>query len=165
MFKTNLNALKYKLVSIDLSEANPKFKDFVPEKEDVLQDVSCVNKTKLLVNYMHDCKDEMYLYDLITGKELKKFELEIGTILEISTRKKDNFFFYKFGSFTSPGDIYEYHFDSDDSNIEKIEPKLFRRSEFKGLDLSNFKTEQIFYESKDGTKIPMFIVSKKVCLL
>ncbi len=144
-----------------MSESNPTFKDFIPEKEDVLQDVSCVNKTTLLVNYMHDCKDEMYLYDLNTGKELKKFQLEIGTVLEISTRKKDDFFFYKFGSFTSPGDIYAYYFDSVDQ-IDQIEPKLFRRSEFKGLDLSNFKTEQIFYQSKDGTKIPMFIVSKKV---
>lgn len=161
LFKTNLNALKYKLVTIDLSEPNPKFKDFLPEKEDVLQDVSCINKTKLLINYMHDCKDEMYLYDLNTGKELKKFKLEIGTVLEISSRKKDDFFFFKFGSFTSPGDIFLYKFESDDSNIQSNEPKLFRRSEFKGLDLSNFKTEQVFFESKDGTKIPMFIVSKK----
>ena len=49
--------------------------------------------------------------------------------------------------------------------IPKTKFKLFRRSEFKGLDLSAFKTEQIFYPSKDGTaKIPMFLVSKKVYL-
>lgn len=55
-FKTNLNALKYKLVSIDLSEPEPKWKELVEEKEDVLQSVVCVNKNKLVLNYMHDCK-------------------------------------------------------------------------------------------------------------
>lgn len=69
-------------------------------------------------------------------------------------------FFYKFGSFTSPGDIYTYKFKANESDPTQ-EVELFRRSEFKGLDLSVFKTEQVFYPSKDGTKIPMFLVSKK----
>jgi prolyl oligopeptidase len=91
VFLTNLNAPKYKLVSIDLSEPNPQWKELVPEKEDVLQGADCVNKNKLLLNYMHDCKDELFLYDLQSGRELKKFSLEIGTILELNARKKDNF--------------------------------------------------------------------------
>ena len=56
IFETNLNALKYKLVSIDLNDAERKWSDFVPEKEDVLQSVSCVNQSYLLLNYMHNCK-------------------------------------------------------------------------------------------------------------
>jgi prolyl oligopeptidase len=55
-FKTNLNALKYKLVQIDFDDDKCEWKDLVPEKEDVLQEVQCVDKTKLLTNYMHDCK-------------------------------------------------------------------------------------------------------------
>lgn len=90
-FKTNLNALKYKLVSVDFNDASPVWRDLVPEKEDVLQTVVCVNQNKLLLNYMHDCKDDLYLYDLITGKEFKKFQLDIGTILDINGRKKDDF--------------------------------------------------------------------------
>jgi prolyl oligopeptidase len=163
IFKTNLGAQNYKLVSIDLSEGEkPEWKELMAESENVLQYVAAVNKTKLLVNYMRDCKDELYLYDLETGKQLKKFALEIGTILELSCRKKDDSFFFKFGSFTTPGDIYSFQFDSNnDSHGVKTEPILYKRSEFKGLDLSVFKTEQVFFDSKDGTKVPMFIVSKK----
>lgn len=158
-FKTNLNAPRYKLASIDLDKMETEgWKDLVGEKDDVLQTVKCVNKDKLLLNYMHDCKDDLYLYDLISGKELKKFQIEIGTILSMDSRKQDDFFFYKFGSFTSPGDIYYYKFND---SLETNEPQMYRRSDFKGLDLSAFKTEQVFYSSKDGTKIPMFIVSKK----
>lgn len=156
-FKTNLKALKEKLVTVDLAKYESEgWKDLVAEKDDVLQGVYCINKNKLLLNYMHDCKDQLFLYDLNSGNQLKQFDIEIGTILQITGRKKDDFFFYKFGSFTSPGDIYKYKLDGSDQ-----EPQLYRRSEFKGLNLSAFKTEQVFYESKDGTKIPMFLVSKK----
>lgn len=55
-FKTNLNALKYKLVNIDLSQENPQWADLVPEKEDVLETVRSINNNNLLLNYMHDCK-------------------------------------------------------------------------------------------------------------
>ena len=62
-FKTNTNkALKYKLVRIDLNNEKCEWNDFVPEKEDVLQEVLAVDKTKLLLNYMHDCKVNI-IYD------------------------------------------------------------------------------------------------------
>lgn len=66
-FKTNANkALKYKLVKIDLSSEKCEWTDFVSEKEDVLQDVHCVDKTKLLLNYMHDCKvNYFHIFDEI----------------------------------------------------------------------------------------------------
>ncbi|RMZ95819.1 prolyl endopeptidase [Brachionus plicatilis] len=155
-FKTNSNALRYKLVNVDLADPELKFKNLIPETQDVLQDAYCANEKFLIVNYLHHCKDELALYDLKTGKEIKKFTTEIGTLIELSARKNQDFFFYKFSSFTSPGDIYEFRFSE---NLG--EPTLFRVSEFKGLDLSQFKSEQTFFESKDGTKIPMFLVSKK----
>jgi prolyl oligopeptidase len=159
-FKTNQDAPNYKLVSVDLSEStNWKFIDLVKERpDDVLEEIVCVNRTKLLLNYMHDCKNELYLYDLLTGAQLKKFNIDIGSILELSGHKKQNFFFYKFGSFTTPGDIFHVKFNEE---VSLSEPSLFRSSQFKGLDLNQFKTEQIFYKSKDGTSIPMFLVSKK----
>jgi prolyl oligopeptidase len=162
VFKTNSNAPKYKLVSINLNDSNTKFVDLIPENDDVLQDVRCVNNDKLIIIYMHDCRDEMYLYDLITGKKLKKIDLDIGSVLEISCRKIDNFFFFKFASFTIPGDIFQYRFDN--LKIDDIEPKIYIKSKFSGLDLDIFKTEQVFYQSKDGTRIPMFIISKKVTI-
>jgi prolyl oligopeptidase len=121
VFKTNKNAPKYKLISIDLNDASgPKWNELVAEKEDVLQYVSCVNKNKLLLDYMHDCKvyigsfrsltklkllfeavdffpfkDELYMYDLLSGKEICKFQIEIGSILSLSGRKKDDFVIIK----------------------------------------------------------------------
>jgi prolyl oligopeptidase len=92
----------------------------------------------------------------VTGKQLYKFNLSIGTVLEMSSYKKDNFLFYKFGTFTSPGDIYFLQFNDS----QQVEPELFRQSEFKGLDVGSFKTEQVFFTSKDGTRVPMFLVSK-----
>ncbi len=61
-FKTNSNALKCKLVTVDLSQQNPEWKLLVAEKDDVLENVRCVNKTKLLLNYMHDCKVSKLLF-------------------------------------------------------------------------------------------------------
>lgn len=91
VFKTNKNAPKYKIVTIDLSKDEPTWTDLIGENEKVLQDVACVNHDKLVLNYMQDCKDQMYLYDLKTGKELKKFETEIGSILQITSEKKHDF--------------------------------------------------------------------------
>lgn len=143
-------------MTVDLADPELKFTDLVAETADVLQNAYCVNEKFLIINYLHHCKDELSLYDLKTGKEIKKLKTQIGTLIELSARKKQNFFFYKFSSFTSPGDIYEFKFSESLS-----EPTLFRVSEFKGLDLTQFKSEQIFFESKDGTKVPMFLVSKK----
>lgn len=72
-------------------------------------------------------------------------------------------FFFKFASFTTPGDIFYYKFDANatEADLMQKEPELYIRSEFKGLDLSEFKTEQVFFTSKDGTKVPMFLVCKK----
>ena len=63
----------------------------VGESKDVLQEATCVNKTQLLINYLHDCKDELYLYNLSDGKELYKFDLPIGSILEISSKYNQDF--------------------------------------------------------------------------
>lgn len=63
----------------------------VKEQTDVLKSADCVNKTKLLISYLHDCKDNLYLYDLTNGKELFKFQLPIGTILELACKYDQNF--------------------------------------------------------------------------
>ncbi len=157
-FKTNESkALKYKLVKIDLE--NNKMHTLVPESEDVLQHVGVFDQNKIIINYMHDCKDELYLYDLTSGEKIKKFNNEIGTI-STNSRKKDSFFFYKHASFTSPGDIYRFEVVPN-KDVTSTESVLFRRSEFAGIDLNGFDTEQVFYQSKDGAKIPMFLISKK----
>lgn len=65
--------------------------------------VSCVNQHHLLVNYLHDVKDILQVYELSTGQLVRDLPLEVGTVSGVSCRKKHSDFFYKFTSFTTPG--------------------------------------------------------------
>jgi len=77
--------------------------------------------------------------------------------MSIKGRKKSDEIFYQFGSFLSPGTIFHYCFDPS----VQIQLTVFRDTAISGFDPNLFKAEQVFYPSKDGTRIPMFIVSKK----
>lgn len=65
--------------------------------------VSCVNKRHLLVNYLHDVKDILQVYELSTGQLVRDLPLKVGTVCGVSCKKKHSEFFYKFTSFTTPG--------------------------------------------------------------
>lgn len=95
---------------------------------------------------------------LSDGKLIRKFPLEIGQVVAISGDKKYSEIFYQFVSFLTPGSIYKYDFAKPE-----IEPSLLREVKLNldGFDKNNFLVEQVFYKSRDGTKIPMFIVQKK----
>lgn len=119
---------------------------------------ACVHDDKLVLGYIHDVKSEMKVHDLNTGAFIRKFPLEIGQIVAFSGDKKYSEVFYQLTSFLTPGTIYKYDFAKP-----KIEPKITRevKLQLEGFDRNNFVVEQVFYPSKDGTKIPMFIVQKK----
>ncbi|XP_066573522.1 prolyl endopeptidase [Amia ocellicauda] len=157
-FRTNLKAPRYKLININLEQPEPsKWSTLIPEHEkDVLGFVACVNFSFLLVNYVHDVKDVLHLYELKSGCFLKNLPLDVGTVVGLSCKKKHTDFFYKFTSFTSPGIIYHC-----DLKSEAQEPTVFRQVEVKGIQPSDYQTVQVFYPSKDGTKIPMFLVHAK----
>uniref|UniRef100_A0A3Q2PXM5 Prolyl endopeptidase n=1 Tax=Fundulus heteroclitus TaxID=8078 RepID=A0A3Q2PXM5_FUNHE len=118
--------------------------------------VSCVHQRHLLVNYVHDVKDVLQLFHLPSGRRLRDLPLDVGTIAGVSCKKKHSEFFYKFCSFTTPGIIY--HCDLSHSSPE---PRVFREVEVKGINQEDFQTSQVFYPSKDGTRIPMFLVHAK----
>ncbi|XP_031573164.1 prolyl endopeptidase-like [Actinia tenebrosa] len=84
------------------------------------------------------------------------FPLDIGSIVGYSGRKRDSEIFYKFESFLTPGVIYHC-----DLSEKELTPKVFRETKVNGFDPSLYETNQVFYNSKDGTQIPMFIVHKK----
>lgn len=65
--------------------------EFIPENSNMLQDVLCVNRSKLLVNYLEDCKDRLFLYDLKTSSLLHEFKVDIGTFLEINAKYDQDF--------------------------------------------------------------------------
>lgn len=157
-FKTNLNSLRYKLINIDFSKPEmDQWTTLVAEDDkSVLQWAACVNNNKLVLCYLEDVKNRLYIHALGSGQREATLPLDVGTVSGYSGKKWQSEIFYKFVSFLSPGVIY--HCDISQSTYE---PKVFRQTEIKNFDLSQFETKQVFYTSKDGTKIPMFIVQKK----
>ncbi|KAM8953969.1 prolyl endopeptidase [Pelodytes ibericus] len=156
--KTNHHAPNYKLINIDFNNPEEsKWKELVPEhNKDVLEWVSCVHTKLLVLCYLHDVKNILQLHDLASGKHLKTFPLDVGSVVGYSGQKKDSEIFYQFTSFLSPGVIYHC-----DLTSETLEPRIFREVTVKGFNPSDYQTVQVFYPSKDGTQIPMFIVHKK----
>lgn len=160
-FKTNLKAPRYKLINIDFSKPEMEhWSTLVEEDEqDVLEWASCVKQNLLVLCYLHDVKSVLYLHNL-SGERLMSFPLDIGSIVGYSGRKRDSEIFYQLTSFLTPGVIH--HCDLTEDNIQ---PKVFREINVSGFDASSYQTVQVFYPSKDGTKIPMFIVHKKDIVL
>jgi len=155
-FKTNLLAPHYKLINIDFTKPEVHV-DLVPEsKTDVLNWALCVSKTKLVLNFLQDVKAALFLHDLKTGERTRQFPLDIGTISGVSGDKKYDELFFSFVSFLTPGTIFHC-----DVTKPQETPKVFRQIQVKNFDDSLFETKQVFYPSKDGTKIPMFIVHRK----
>jgi prolyl oligopeptidase len=148
---TNENAPRYKLMAVD--PANPSKRiDLIPERNEVLTGCD-VGGGKIAATYMKDAYSKVYLFSF-DGKPLDELKLPgIGSFGGFSSRKDDNVGFYTYSSFTSPPTIYKYDFSSGKSEI-------YREPIIKGIDFTQYTTEQVFFNSKDGTKVPMFIVHK-----
>ncbi|KAB5554286.1 hypothetical protein PHYPO_G00048590 [Pangasianodon hypophthalmus] len=154
-FRTNLDAPRYCVINIDLQKPEREnWSTLIPQHEkDVLGFVQCVNQSFLFVNYVRDVKDTLHLYELSSGRWIRELLLDVGTVAGLSCKKKYSDIFYKFTSFTTPGIIYHY-----DLSKPEAEPTVFRQVEVKGVQFSDYQTSQVFYPSKDGTMIPMFLV-------
>eukprot|EP01119_Soliformovum_irregulare_P023848 TRINITY_DN841_c0_g4_i1.p1 TRINITY_DN841_c0_g4~~TRINITY_DN841_c0_g4_i1.p1 ORF type:complete len:710 (-),score=195.27 TRINITY_DN841_c0_g4_i1:43-2172(-) len=151
---TNLEAPRKRLITIDITSDKKESKEIIPHKKNVLQYIMPVNKDKFVVSYLQDVQEVLELYSM-TGQQLETFALPtIGTIEAMSGKRNHTEFFFKFVSFLHPGTIFHYDFAQ-----EKL--IVFREATVKGFNPDEFQTEQIFYNSKDGTKIPMFVCSKK----
>ncbi|KAF5740916.1 prolyl endopeptidase [Tripterygium wilfordii] len=155
-FLTNKNAPKYKVVQVDLKEPD-SWVDVIPEAEkDVLESASAVNGNQMIVSYLSDAKYVLQVRDLEIGSLLHQLPIDIGTVSEISARRKDSVVFIGFTSFLTPGIIYQCNLDAEVPDM-----KIFREIIVPGFDRSEFQVDQVFVSGKDGTKIPMFIVSGK----
>jgi prolyl oligopeptidase len=157
-FKTNLNAPRYKLIQIDFNKPEMEnWKDLVAEHpKDVLEWATSINQNRLVLCYLHDVKNVLQLCDLETGEHLITFPLDVGTVNGFSGKRHHTEMFYQFTSFLTPGIVY--HCDLTANNLH---PTTFRQISVKGFDASRFQTVQVFYKSKDGVEIPMFIVHRK----
>jgi len=150
---TDRDAPKQKLISIDLNEPEPKnWKTIIPEQEATLRFVSHVGGL-LVASYMKDAKSEILRYSL-AGEKLGAVSLPgLGSAGGFWGKADENETFYSFSSFTNPGTVYRYDVEANKSSV-------FKKTESK-FDAEDYETKQVFYESKDGTKVPMFIVHKK----
>ena len=110
----------------------------------------------MLVGYLEDVKSVLRLYELNSGSFVAKLSIPIGSISSTSSLRTSPELFFSFTSFTTPTTIYR----ADLSDISNIALQVFRKSE-SGFNSDDFETRQVFYPSRDGTQIPMFIVSKK----
>ena len=153
LLMTDHDAPKYKLVAID--PANPSqenWQTIIPEGKHLLEWVNFTGG-KLFAGYQQDVSSHIYQYS-VEGKQEKEIPLPgIGTAGGFGGSKKDMETFYQFTSFTAPNIIYRY-------DISKGKTELFKTVEF-STKLDDYETKQVFYPSKDGTKIPMFIIHKK----
>jgi len=150
---TDFDAPSYRLVLVDPLNPDAKnWKDVIPQGTDLLEGVSTCGG-KLFATYLKDASTRLYSYDM-NGQNKKEIILPgIGTASGISGKKDDKEAFYTFTSFTNPGEIYRYDLTTGKS-------ELFRKTEVK-FNALEFETKQVFYPSKDGTKVPMFIMHKK----
>jgi prolyl oligopeptidase len=149
---TNANAPKWQLVMID--PMKPQMKNWeivIPESEDLLENVSLCNG-KIVATFLHDVTNKLCVYDL-DGKMEKEIPVPPLGVAGFSGDKKDSIAFYSFTNYTTPTTIYKYSIGSNTSKVF-FKPKVDFNSDA-------YESKQVFYPSKDGTKIPMILTYKK----
>lgn len=153
-FLTDKDAPRGRIVSVDVSagSSEPDLKDVVPQGDSAIDGVSVVGD-RFVVDYLVDASSRVKLFSL-DGKLEKEIALPtLGTVGGFSGKRTDRETFYSFVSFAYPVRIYRYDFGSGESSVFR-EPKV-------PFVPSDFDVKEVFYPSKDGTKVPMFLVAKK----
>ncbi|MFS2137001.1 prolyl oligopeptidase family serine peptidase [Duganella sp. Dugasp56] len=152
-FRTERNAPRGRIVSIDTRKPGVlNWKQIVPESGNTMVSASIVNN-QLLVDYLSDAHSLVKVFDL-KGKPLHDIELPgLGSAGGFNGKRADTETFYSYTSFTTPSTIYRYDLKANKSSVYR-QPKV-------DFDPALFETRQEFFTSRDGTKVPMFIVSKK----
>ncbi|MBK6798725.1 MAG: S9 family peptidase [Acidobacteria bacterium] len=152
LIETNKNAPNGKVVLFDPKNPN-NWQEVLPEKGEPLQNAGTAGG-KLFATYLKDVTTKAYVYSL-TGK----LENEVvmpgpGTAGGFGGNNDDKFVFYSFTSLNYPPTIYKY-------TIATKKSDLFRTVDIPGYKADDYETKQVFYNSKDGTRVPMFLVHKK----
>ena len=151
-FKTDKDASRGRIVAIDINSKDKNWKEILPQAKETIDGLSFIND-EFVVSYLKDAYTQVKIYDR-SGKFIRNVELPgIGTAGGFGGKQKDTETFYTYNSFTAPPTIYRYDLKTGKSEV-------FRRADVK-FDFDKYETKQVFYTSKDGTKVPMFIVHKK----
>ncbi len=150
--RTDLQAPNKRIVTADVKKPTPEnWQDFIPETENVLS--PSTGGGYFFANYMKDAVSVVKQYDK-NGKLIRQIELPaVGTASGFSGKKKESTLYYTFTNYTTPGTVYAFKSQAGKSAVY-AKPKV----DFNGAD---YVSQQVFYSSKDGTKIPMIITHKK----
>ncbi|MTJ37997.1 prolyl oligopeptidase family protein [Dolichospermum sp. UHCC 0406] len=152
-FRTDLNAPKGRVIAIDTKKpTSENCQEIIPQAVETLESVGILNN-QFVADYLQDAHSQIKIFDL-KGNFIREVELPgIGSASGFSGKRHDPETFYSFTSFTTPGTIYRYDMKTGKSEIFR-QPKV-------DFNADEYETKQVFYESKDGTKVPMFITQKK----
>lgn len=151
-FATNKDAPRYRVVSIDLDSPGSDWREVVAETEQPIDGASIVG-ARLILSYLKDASSLARTFDL-QGRELAPVELGgIGSVGGFTGKPGDPETFYSFSSFNRPATIYRLNVATGETSVF-AEPKLV-------FDPETIAVEQRFYASKDGTRVPVFIVRRK----
>ncbi|MBD3276159.1 MAG: prolyl oligopeptidase family serine peptidase [Candidatus Marinimicrobia bacterium] len=147
---TNLGAPNKRIVTVSAVDPEPRnWVDLIPERSDVLIESAFVGG-KMILTYLQDAATRLEQYDLHGNFEQEISLPTLGTAYGFRGKITDQIVFYKFTSFTYPGTIYAYNISSGSSSVF--------RQEQADIQSDHYITKQVFYQSLDGTEIPMFIV-------
>jgi prolyl oligopeptidase len=152
-FRTDLNAPKGRVIAIDTKKpTSANCQEIIPQAVETLESVGILNN-QFVADYLQDAHSQIKIFDL-KGNFIREVELPgIGSASGFGGKRHDTETFYSFTSFTTPGTIYHYDMKTGKSEIFRQPNVDFNADEY--------ETKQVFYESKDGTKVPMFITHKK----
>jgi prolyl oligopeptidase len=151
---TNEDAPHYRVFVADATNAKrDSWKELIPQTDAVLQNAS-VTGGKLLAQYEHNATSELKLFGL-DGKKLADIPLPaLGDVFSTSGRYDRNEIFFGFQSFTVPPSVYRV-------DLTDVKSALWAKVDAPSIDPSAYDVQQVWYTSKDGTKVPMFVVNKK----
>lgn len=149
---TNLNAPNKRIVTVDAKNPVPaNWKNFIPETDHVLSPTT--GSGYIFAHYMKDAVSNVKQYDY-NGKLVREIQLPgIGTAAGFGGEKEDKTLYFTFTNYITPGTIYSFE-PKEGTSVVYQKPKVDFNSE-------NYESKQIFYTSKDGTKVPMIITYKK----
>ena len=153
LVNTNNGAGNYRVILVDPNNPEMKnWKEIIPEKPEKLESVTMVGG-KLFASYLKDASTKIYQYSPDGKFEHEVTLPAIGSASAIGGYADDKYAFYDFSSFTYPPSVFRYDVTTGKSEI-------FKKAEIK-VNVDDYVTEQVFYTSKDGSKVPMFLVHKK----
>lgn len=152
-FKTDQNAPQNRLIAVDVENPAPSaWRELIAEAKDKLEVVNYVGG-RFVCTYLHDAADQIRFFKTDGTPDGELSLPGIGTLTGFYGHSNDPETFYKFSSFTTPGTVYCF-------DVETRKNEVFREPTL-AFDPDEYVTEQIFYESKDGTRVPLFLSHRK----